>query len=237
MPARPQFNNKKIKKRHLNESFVAKETWQIFKIMSEFVDAYEELKGIGDAVTFWGSSREKQGSPNYKQATDLAKKVSQAGFSVITGGGPGLMEAVNKGAQQGKSQSIGLNIEIPFEQVPNNYLDIELEFKYFFIRKVMFVKYACAFVILPGGFGTMDELFEALTLVQTEKAKLFPIILFGKSYWKGLIGWMKNNMVKLGYVNPKELDMFTVTDDPNEVLRVIKKSPGRIKYLQKNNKS
>lgn len=220
-------NRRKIlptKKRLPSESFVARETWQVFKIMSEFVDAFEEMKGIGPAVTLWGSSRARPKSQYYKLTYQVARTLSEAGYSVITGGGPGLMEAANKGALKGKGRSIGLNIEIPDEQEPNRYLDICIEFKYFFIRKVMFVKYASAFVIMPGGFGTMDELFEALTLIQTQKSRLFPVILMGKDYWNGMTSWLKNTAVKEGTLYPKELKFFTVTDDPNEVLRIIKNS-------------
>lgn len=204
---------------------VAKETWRVFKIMAEFVDAIEELKGIEPAVTIWGSARAKPSSRYYAQTFQVARRLSRAGFSVITGGGPGLMEAANKGAQAGRhGKSVGLNIEIPEEQKPNDYLDLYLKFNYFFIRKIMFVKHASAFVIMPGGFGTMDELFEALTLIQTEKAHPFPVILMGKSYWAGLTRWLKDTVVEAGHLSPADLKFFTVTDDPAEAVAVIKKS-------------
>ena len=207
------------------ENITAKETWRVFKIMSEFVDAFEELKSVEPAVTIWGSARTKTNSPYYKMTYDLGYGLSKAGFSVITGGGPGLMEAANKGAQAGKKgRSVGLNIDIPEEQKPNNYLDLYLKFKYFFIRKVMFVKYATAFVIMPGGYGTMDELFEALTLIQTNRAQPFPVILMGKKYWEGLVTWLKDTVVKSGHLYPRDLDFFRMTDDPAEAVRIIKHS-------------
>lgn len=211
----------------LLENFAAKETWRVFKIMSEFVDAFEELKSVEPAVTVWGSARTKVHSPYYKMTYDLGYGLSRAGYSVITGGGPGLMEAANKGAQAGKrGKSVGLNIDIdlPEEQKPNDYLDIYLKFKYFFIRKVMFVKYATAFVIMPGGYGTMDELFEALTLIQTHRAQPFPVILMGKKYWKGLFNWLNDTVVKSGHLYARDLDFFKITDDPAEAVRIIKRS-------------
>ncbi len=206
------------------DQFVSKATWRIFRIMAEFVDAFENLKDIEPAVTIWGSARAKPGSPHYKMTEDTAKAISKAGFSIITGGGPGLMEAANKGAKSGKGKSVGLNIQLPMEQAPNPYLDLSLDFKYFFVRKVMFVKHACAFVITPGGFGTMDEFFEALTLVQTEKFEPFPVILMGKKFWSGLIGWMREQVLEHGYIDKKDLDIFTITDDPDEVVKIIKKA-------------
>lgn len=207
------------------EAFEAKETWRIFKIMSEFVDAFEELKGVGKAVTMWGSARAKPGSKYYKMTYNLAKILSEAGYSVITGGGPGLMEAANKGAKKGRGLSVGLNIDIPSEQLANPHLDLMVEFKYFFVRKVMFVKYACAFIIMPGGYGTMDELFEALTLIQTEKSPLFPVILVGREYWSPLVDWLKKTVIKAGHLGQQDLKFFTITDDPAEVLSIIQNWP------------
>lgn len=206
------------------ETFVAQETWRVFKIMSEFVDAFEELKDLGPAVTLWGSARAKPNSKYYKMTYKAAKALSKAGFSIITGGGPGLMEAANKGAREGKGKSVGLNIEIPEEQRPNEYLDLCIGFKYFFVRKVMFVKHALGFVIMPGGFGTMDELFESLTLIQTQRSQIFPVILMGKDYWGGLTDWLKQTVVKAKHLHPKDLKYFTVTDDPAEVVKIIKKA-------------
>ena len=213
-----------VKAKGARDSFVARETWKIFKIMSEFVDAFEEMKELGPAVTLWGSSRAKRVSKFYRLTQETARAIADAGFSVITGGGPGLMEAANKGAKRGKGKSVGLNIKIPEEQTANKYLDLCIDFDYFFIRKVMFVKYASAFVIMPGGYGTMDELFEALTLIQTEKSQLFPVILVGTEYWGGLLKWLKETVVKEGHLYRKELNVFTVTDDPREVVRIIKES-------------
>lgn len=206
------------------EEIATKETWRIFRIMSEFVDAFDTLKDIYPAVTFWGSARAKKHSEHYKLTYDTARALSRAGFSIITGGGGGLMEAANKGAQHGKGKSVGLNISLPFEQISNPYIDIGIEFHYFFARKVMFVKHAAAFVIMPGGFGTMDELSEALTLQQTGKSKKFPVILMGSKYWNGLINWFKSTVVKAGYLEPKDLNLFTITDDPAKVVEIIKKS-------------
>lgn len=217
--------NNKPKKRVLTyEEFVAKETWRVFRIMAEFVDSFEALKALGPAVTLWGSARAQPGSSYYRMTYEAAKAVSKAGFSVITGGGPGLMEAANRGAREGRGKSVGLNIEIPMEQAINPFVDIGLKFNYFFVRKVMFVKHSSAFVIMPGGFGTMDELFEALTLIQTEKSPYFPVILMGKDYWKGLIEWLKDKVVTAGHLDKKDLNLFTVTDSPAEVVRIIKKS-------------
>lgn len=206
------------------EELVAKETWRIFRIISEFVDAFEVLKNIYPAVTFWGSARSKRNSKYYKMTYETAKALSKAGFSIVTGGGPGLMEAANKGAQEGKGKSVGLNILLPMEQRLNRYVDIGLEFHYFFARKVMFVKYAAAYVITPGGFGTMDELFEALTLQQTGKADQFPVILMGKNYWEGMINWLKNTVTKEGHLNPGDLKLFNITDNPDEVVNIVKKA-------------
>ncbi len=223
--------NKKGKKTKLGaphkltrEEFASKATWRVFRIMSEFVDAFDSLKDVEPAVTVWGSARTDPKHPHYKMAFNVAKKISEAGFSIVTGGGPGMMEAANKGAKAGKGLSVGLNIELPMEQAPNPYLDLSLDFRYFFVRKVMFVKHACAFVITPGGFGTMDELFEALTLVQTEKFGAFPVILMGKSYWKGLLDWMREQVLGHKYIDGKDMDIFQVTDDPNEVVNIIKKA-------------
>lgn len=198
------------------------DTWRVFRIQSELVDGFETLYDIGPAVTIFGSARLGEDSYYYQQAIKVSKMLSSAGFSVITGGGPGIMEAANKGAKMGKSKSIGLNIEIPQEQYPNKYLDINLSFRYFFVRKLMFIKYAIAFVIFPGGFGTMDELFEALTLVQTSKIESFPIILFGKEYWQGLIDWMKNTLVPKGTISREDFAFFQIVDTPKEVCELLK---------------
>ncbi|MBI5198055.1 MAG: TIGR00730 family Rossman fold protein [Nitrospirae bacterium] len=197
------------------------ETWRIFRIMSEFVEGFEELSEIGPAVSIFGSARLHADNAYYKSVMQIAELLSKRGFSIITGGGPGLMEAGNRGAKKGKGLSIGLNIELPEEQSPNAYQDKQLDFRYFFCRKVMFVKYSVGYVIMPGGFGTMDEFFEALTLMQTKKIRKFPIVLFGSSYWKGLTQWMEDVLVTEKTIDPGDKHLFHVTDDPDEVVRVI----------------
>lgn len=198
------------------------ETWRVFRIQSELVDGFETLFEIGHAVTIFGSARLGEDSYYYHQAIKVGKMLSEVGFSVITGGGPGIMEAANKGAKMGRSKSIGLNIQLPHEQLANKYQDISLGFRYFFVRKLMFIKYATAFIIFPGGFGTMDELFEALTLVQTGKIESFPIILFGTEYWKGLIDWMKTTLVREGTIGRDDFAFFQIVDTPEEVCELLK---------------
>ena len=198
------------------------ETWRVFRIQSELVEGFETLNEIGPAVTVFGSSRLKPGSYYYEKAVELGKKLSDGGFTVITGGGPGIMEGANKGAHQGNSKSIGLNIEISEEQRANKYQDISLSFRYFFVRKLMFVKYAIAFIIFPGGFGTMDELFEALTLSQTKKIGIFPIILFGKDYWKGLIDWFKSTLILNHTIAPEDLGLISLVDEVDEVCQILR---------------
>lgn len=196
--------------------------WRVFRIQSELVEGFETLYELGPAVTIFGSARLSEDSYYYHQAIKVGKMLSNAGFSVITGGGPGIMEAANKGAKMGKSKSVGLNIQLPHEQVANIYQDITLNFRYFFVRKLMFIKYAIAFVIFPGGFGTMDELFESLTLVQTKKIESFPIILVGKEYWQGLIDWMKNTLVTEGTIGREDFALFHIVDEPEEVCELLK---------------
>jgi hypothetical protein len=199
------------------------ETWRVFRIQSELVEGFETLNDIGHAVAIFGSSRMLPGSYYYEQAVELGKRLSDAGFTVITGGGPGIMEGANKGAKQGKGKSVGLNIEIPAEQTPNSYQDISLSFRYFFIRKLMFVKYSSAFIIFPGGFGTMDELFEALTLSQTKKIGVFPIILFGKDYWKGLTDWFRSTLIPNNTIAAEDLGLISFVDSADEACEVLKK--------------
>lgn len=210
-------------KQYLVDALTAQESWRIFRIMAEFVDAIETLSGINHAISIFGSARVKPGEPYYEKTVVLARRLAQEGFSVITGGGPGIMEAANKGAAEGGGKSVGMNIRLPFEQKPNPYANVHIDYKYFFIRKVMFVKYAMAYIILPGGFGTLDELFEALTLIQTKRIKSFPVILMGSEYWKGLIDWMKDTMMRDLMIEKDDLDYFQVIDDPEEVVRHIKK--------------
>lgn len=204
------------------EDFKASDTWRVFRIQSELVEGFETLHGIGPAVSIFGSSRLTEESFYYQEAFKVAKVLSQAGFSIITGGGPGIMEAANKGAKLGRGKSIGLNIEIPHEQHPNKYLDISLNFRYFFVRKLMFIKYSIGFVIFPGGFGTFDELFEALTLVQTGKIKSFPVVLYGSEYWKGLIDWLKTSPHSIGALSLDDLKYFELIDNPEAVCGYLK---------------
>ncbi len=204
------------------EDFKKSEPWRVFRIQSELVEGFETLHGLGPAVTIFGSSRLGPGSFYYEQAIELGRKLSSEGFAVITGGGPGIMEGANRGAKEGKGTSVGLNIEIPAEQNPNKFQDISLSFRYFFVRKLMFVKYAIAFVIFPGGFGTMDELFEALTLAQTEKIKQFPIILFGKDYWDGLMQWIKSTLISNKTISPGDLGLISMVNETDEVLEILK---------------
>jgi len=200
------------------------ETWRIFRIMSEFVEGFEELSNVKRAVSIFGSARMSRNNHHYKAVMELAELLSKKGFSIITGGGPGIMEAGNRGAKKGKGLSIGLNIEIPKEQTPNKYQDKRLDFRYFFARKVMFVKYSVGYVITPGGFGTMDEFFEALTLMQTGKIRRFPIIMFGKDYWDDLLKWMRKTLIPAGTISKEDMSLFCITDDPEEVVRIIEES-------------
>lgn len=205
----------------LNGASSSSEAWHAFEIMAEFVGATERLKEITPAVSIFGSARTKQDHPHYILAEEIAKQLSDAGFSVISGGGPGIMEAVNKGAFAGVAPSIGLNIELPFEQSGNDFQDIALSFKYFFMRKVMFVKYANAYVVMPGGFGTLDELMEAITLVQTGKARKIPIILVGTEFWSGLIEWIEKTLIAEGMASPTDMNLFQVIDDPKDIVEAI----------------
>ena len=202
------------------------DSWQIFKIMSEFVEGFESLSKIGPCVSVFGSARTTSDNIYYKQAEEIGFLLTQAGYGVITGGGPGIMEAANKGAVRGNGKSVGLNIELPFEQSHNKYIDSDklLNFDYFFVRKVMFVKYAQGFIVLPGGVGTLDELFEAITLIQTEKIGKFPIILVGKSYWEGLFDWIKIKVLEQEKnISKEDLDLFEVVDQPNQAVEIIDK--------------
>jgi len=198
----------------------ANDSWALFKIMSEFVNGYETLSAIGPCVSIFGSARTKPDTPHYELAVSIAKAITENGYGIITGGGPGIMEAANKGAQLAKGVSVGLNINLPFEQNINPYIDIDkqMTFEYFFVRKVMFVKYAQGFVVLPGGIGTLDELFEAFTLIQTEKIQRFPIILVGSEYWRDLIEWIKNTLLKEKYISEEDLDLIEVVDTAEEVV-------------------
>ena len=205
----------------LNGDSASHESWHAFEIMAEFVGATEKLKEITPAVSIFGSARTKPEHPYYKLTEEIARLLSDAGFSVISGGGPGIMEAANKGAFAGIGPSVGLNIELPFEQDGNAYQDIDLTFKYFFMRKVMFVKYASAYVVMPGGFGTLDELMEAITLVQTGKSRKIPIILVSTAFWSGLLDWLKNTLLADGMAETADLSLIQLIDDPKDIVEAI----------------
>jgi uncharacterized protein (TIGR00730 family) len=199
------------------------EAWRLFKIMGEFVEGFDMLNDIGPAVSFFGSARIKHSDSIYKKTEKLAKLFVENNFAVITGGGGGVMEAANKGAAEAGGTSVGLNIILPFEQKPNSFANVKLDFKYFFIRKVMFVKYAAAYIILPGGFGTLDELFEAVTLVQTHRIKPFPLILVGTEYWAGLIDWIKTKLLSEKRISPEDIEILQVMDEPEEIVKAVQK--------------
>ncbi len=205
----------------VDDSMLSRESWKIFQIMAEFVEGFERLAEISPSVSIFGSARTKPDHPYYKLAEEIANQLSNAGFSVVSGGGPGIMEAANKGAYEGKSASVGLNIQLPFEQVGNPYQDISLSFRHFFSRKVMFVKYASAYVVLPGGFGTLDEMVEILTLVQTKKSRKIPIILVVSSFWSQLIEWFKTTLVAEGTISADDLDLIKIVDEPEDVVNFI----------------
>ncbi len=205
------------------EDLAKSDTWRVFRIMAELVEGFEAMNNIGPAVTIFGSARLQPGSPYYNKCLKVAESLAKAGFAVISGGGPGIMEAANKGAQNANGVSVGLNIELPREQTQNSFQDVRVEFRYFFVRKLMFVKYAVGYVIFPGGYGTMDELFEALTLIQTRKIRSFPVVLVGREYWEGLFDWLRNAMLAAGNINPEDLDLMHVVDEPEEVCAIINK--------------
>src|ERR1017187_2560972 len=198
--------------------FIKEDPWRIFRIMAEFVDSFELLSQVGPAVTIFGSARARGDDAYYQAAVAIAKGLAKNNLAVITGGGPGIMEAANRGAAQGKGKSVGLNIELPFEQKCNRYVNVPIHFHYFFSRKVCFVKYSIGFIFMPGGFGTLDEFFEVLTLVQTHVIPQYPLILFGKTYWSGLLDWAKTTVEKREFISPGDLDLVTVTDDAQEAI-------------------
>lgn len=204
------------------------DAWRVFRIMGEFVEGFEELALLGPAVSFFGSARATPDEPIYQQCVETARLVGEAGFCIVTGGGPGMMEAANRGAREAGVHSVGCNIELPFEQGTNPFVDVSIHFRYFFVRKTMFVKYARAFVIFPGGFGTLDELFEALTLIQTGKIRSFPVVLFGTDYWEGLVEWMRESVLAEGRISREDLDLFLLTDSPEEAAAYVsERSDGR----------
>jgi hypothetical protein len=212
-----------MEKQFIINDFKIGEAWRLFKIMGEFVEGIERLHDIGPAVTIFGSARIKEDDPIYKKTEEIAALFVKSNFAVITGGGGGVMEAGNKGALRAGGTSVGMNIVLPFEQKPNQYSNVKLEFKYFFIRKVMFVKYATAYIIMPGGLGTLDELFEAVTLIQTHRIKPFPVILVGSDYWSGLLEWIKATLLEHHKISHNDLDILQLMDDPEEIVRAVKK--------------
>ncbi len=214
--------DEKLFARSTRPAFLGEDPWRVLRIMSEFVDGFDALAEVGPAVTVFGSARVTEGSPIYEQARAIGHRLALDGWAVITGGGPGVMAAANRGCQEAGGLSIGCNIELPHEQSVNPYVDLAVEFRYFFARKTMFVKYADAFVIMPGGFGTLDELFEALTLIQTGKIRHFPVVLVGTEYWAGLIEWARETLIADGTVSEADLALLTLTDDPEEVCRVVR---------------
>jgi len=207
--------------RALHFDFTITDPWRVLRIMSEFVYGFDALAHVPPCVTIFGSARTTPDDPAYTAAIETARLLAKAGFGIITGGGPGIMEAANKGAQEGGNLSIGCNIELPFEQAPNPFLDISLDFRYFFVRKTMFVKYSNAFIIFPGGFGTMDELFEALTLIQTKKVSNFPVILYGSKYWEGLLNWIRVTMLEEEKVSEDDVSLLRISDDPQEICDIV----------------
>lgn len=221
-----------MKKHQINSAIVRQELqaqdthdiWMVFKIMGEFVEGFETMRKIGPGISLFGSARTKPDDPWYAMAEETAFQIARRGYAIITGGGPGMMEAGNKGAKRGGGISVGLNIELPMEQDPNGFQDVDLYFNYFFARKVMFAKYALGYVVLPGGFGTLDEFFEALTLIQTHKMENFPMVLMGKDYWSGLLRWMKRQMAPSGTISAGDIDLFYLTDDPTEAATVIQRA-------------
>ena len=221
--------------RALNLDFTLTDPWRVLRITSEFVNGFDALAHIPPSVTIFGSARTRPNDPTYAAAVETACLLARAGFGIITGGGPGIMEAANKGAQKGGNLSIGCNIELPFEQGPNPYLDISLDFRYFFVRKTMFIKYSNAFIIFPGGFGTMDELFEALTLIQTKKVSHFPVILYDSKYWSGLINWIREVMLNGNKISAHDLDLLRISDDAEEICQIVLESYHESYLLEKEN--
>jgi uncharacterized protein (TIGR00730 family) len=212
-----------LEKQFLIDDLKLTESWRLFRIMGEFVEGVEALHDLGPAVSIFGTARIGPDDPVYKQTVEIARLFARSGFAVITGGGGGVMEAANRGAQKEPGTSVGLNIRLPFEQKPNPYADLKLEFNYFFIRKVMFIKYAMAYIGMPGGFGTLDELFEVITLIQTHRIKPFPVILVGSEYWTGLTDWITSRLLSEQRISPNDLDIFQVLDEPQEILDAVKK--------------
>jgi uncharacterized protein (TIGR00730 family) len=220
--------------RALHFDFTITDPWRVMRIMSEFVYGFDALAHIPPCVTVFGSARAQSNDPVYIAAVETARLLAKAGFGIITGGGPGVMEAANKGAQEGGNLSIGCNIELAFEQAPNQFLDVALDFRYFFVRKTMFIKYSSAFIIFPGGFGTMDELFEALTLIQTKKVSNFPVILYGSNYWQGLLNWIRETMLAEEKVSVEDVALLRISDDPEEICAIVRGAYQENYHLEKH---
>ena len=214
--------DERLLERRPSSDFLQTDPWRTLRILAEFVEGFDAMAMVGPAITVFGSARTRPEDPIYELARTIGRRLAAAGYAVITGGGPGAMEAANRGCREGGGLSVGCNIELPHEQGLNQYVDLGIEFRYFFARKVMFVKYADGFVILPGGIGTLDELFESLTLIQTGKVRHFPVVLVGRSYWAGLIDWMRDTMLAQGAIGETDLNLFQVTDDPDEVIDIIR---------------
>jgi len=212
-----------MEKQYVIDDITLKDTWRLFHIMAEFVEGFENLADIHPAISIFGSSRCKEGDLLYTRTYNLSRLLAKNGFNIITGGGGGVMEAANRGASEEGAKSVGINIELPLEQKPNPYSNIRLNYRYFFVRKVMFLKYAVAFIMLPGGFGTLDECFEAITLIQTKKMKPFPVILVDSSYWNGLIEWIKGKLLSSGTITKEDMNIFKVIDEPEEIVEYVKK--------------
>ena len=213
--------DERLLERRPSPAFLDTDPWRALRILSEFVEGFDAMAKVGPAVTIFGSARTVPDAPLYELARTIARKLAEAGYAIITGGGPGTMEAANRGCREGGGLSVGCNIELPHEQGLNAYVDLGIEFRYFFARKTMFVKYADAFVILPGGFGTLDELFEALTLIQTRKVRNFPVVLVGSSYWAGLLAWIRDTLLAKAAIDEPDLALLQLTDDPDEVVRIV----------------
>ena len=206
------------------DDFTTTDPWRVQRITAEIVEGFDRLASVQRGVSIFGSARTSPSDPHYKAAVETARRLAKAGYTIITGGGPGIMEAANHGARLGKGRSIGCNIELPFEQAPNPYVDTLVNFRYFFVRKTMFIKYSSAFVVFPGGFGTLDEAFEALTLIQTGKIYLFPVVFFGSEYWGGLVDWLRERVLAEKKISPGDMDLLTVTDDPREAVRSVERA-------------
>ncbi|MER7005173.1 TIGR00730 family Rossman fold protein [Dactylosporangium sp. NPDC000555] len=229
----PSTADQRLLDSHLRHEWKTKDAWRALRILSEFVEGFDTLADVPPAVSVFGSARSKPESPEWRMGEDLGGALARAGYAVITGGGPGVMEAANKGVAEAGGLSIGLGIELPFEQGLNEWVDIGIDFRYFFARKTMFVKYAQAFVVLPGGFGTLDELFEAVTLVQTRKVTRFPVVLMGTEYWSGLVDWIRGTMLPDGKIGPEDLDLLFLTDDVDAAVRHIQEAA---EQLEEDNK-